>query len=121
GAPFRALAIAAVAFNEVLGPILFKYALDRAGETSGRAPARPGHQLRPPRRPGGDRPPLRPGGDRPPRARARRLGATDRRGRGRGASPGGAFPGRDSGMRPGGPIEASAVELEARRPAPGAA
>ncbi|MCU0682984.1 MAG: cation:proton antiporter [Polyangiaceae bacterium] len=43
GAAFRALAIAAVAFNEVLGPILFKYALDRAGETSGRAPARPGH------------------------------------------------------------------------------
>jgi Kef-type K+ transport system membrane component KefB len=42
GAPFRALAIAAVAFNEVFGPILFKYALDRAGETSG-APARPGH------------------------------------------------------------------------------
>ncbi len=43
GAPFRALSIAAVAFNEVLGPIVFKYALDRAGETSGRAPARPGH------------------------------------------------------------------------------
>ncbi|HEU4404604.1 MAG TPA: cation:proton antiporter [Polyangiaceae bacterium] len=42
GAPFRALAIAAVAFNEVLGPILFKYALDRAGET-GHAQARPGH------------------------------------------------------------------------------
>jgi Kef-type K+ transport system membrane component KefB len=42
GAPFRALAIAAVAFNEVLGPILFKYALDRAGESVG-AQARPGH------------------------------------------------------------------------------
>jgi Kef-type K+ transport system membrane component KefB len=38
GTPFRALAIATVAINEMVGPILFKLALDRAGETS-RAPA----------------------------------------------------------------------------------
>jgi hypothetical protein len=30
---FRSLAIAAVAINEMVGPILFKFALDRAGET----------------------------------------------------------------------------------------
>jgi Kef-type K+ transport system membrane component KefB len=33
GAGFQALAIAAVAINEMTGPILFKFALDRAGET----------------------------------------------------------------------------------------
>ena len=34
GTGFRALAIATVALNEVVGPILFKLALDRAGEAS---------------------------------------------------------------------------------------
>ncbi|WP_437994886.1 cation:proton antiporter [Sorangium sp. So ce185] len=34
GAGFRALVIGCVALNEVFGPILFKYALDRAGETA---------------------------------------------------------------------------------------
>lgn len=34
GTPFRALAIAMVALNEMVGPVLFKLALDRAGETS---------------------------------------------------------------------------------------
>jgi Kef-type K+ transport system membrane component KefB len=34
GDGFRALAIATVALNELFGPILFKFALDRAGETS---------------------------------------------------------------------------------------
>jgi Kef-type K+ transport system membrane component KefB len=34
GMQFRALAIAAVAINEMVGPILFKLALDRSGETS---------------------------------------------------------------------------------------
>lgn len=34
GGPFRALAIATVALNEVVGPVLFKLALDRAGEAS---------------------------------------------------------------------------------------
>jgi Kef-type K+ transport system membrane component KefB len=34
GHGFRALAIATVALNEVAGPILFKLALDRAGEAS---------------------------------------------------------------------------------------
>jgi Kef-type K+ transport system membrane component KefB len=34
GVQFRALAIAAVAINEMIGPILFKLALDRSGETS---------------------------------------------------------------------------------------
>lgn len=33
GAGFSAMAIAAVAVNEMVGPILFKFALDRAGET----------------------------------------------------------------------------------------
>lgn len=32
GAPFRSLVIATVAINEVVGPVLFKVALDRAGE-----------------------------------------------------------------------------------------
>ncbi|MGO8994650.1 MAG: cation:proton antiporter [Polyangiaceae bacterium] len=34
GSPFQALVIATVALNQVAGPILFKLALDRAGETS---------------------------------------------------------------------------------------
>jgi hypothetical protein len=34
GNAFRALAIATIALNEVFGPILFKLALDRAGETN---------------------------------------------------------------------------------------
>ena len=38
GTAFRALGVAAVAINEMVGPILFKLALDRAGETSS-APA----------------------------------------------------------------------------------
>jgi Kef-type K+ transport system membrane component KefB len=37
GGGFRALAIATIALNEMIGPILFKFALDRTGETS-RAP-----------------------------------------------------------------------------------
>jgi Kef-type K+ transport system membrane component KefB len=38
GPPFRSLSLATVAINEMVGPILFKLALDRAGESS-RAPA----------------------------------------------------------------------------------
>jgi Kef-type K+ transport system membrane component KefB len=34
GEGFRSLAIAAVAINEMVGPVLFKFALDRAGETN---------------------------------------------------------------------------------------
>jgi hypothetical protein len=34
GEGFRALAIAAIAINEMVGPVLFKLALDRAGETN---------------------------------------------------------------------------------------
>lgn len=34
GTSFRSLAVASVAMNEVFGPILFKVALDKAGETS---------------------------------------------------------------------------------------
>ncbi len=34
GTPFRALAVATVAINEMIGPVLFKMALDRAGESS---------------------------------------------------------------------------------------
>jgi Kef-type K+ transport system membrane component KefB len=42
GDSFRALVIATVALNEMAGPILFKLALDRSGETSAApAPARP--------------------------------------------------------------------------------
>jgi hypothetical protein len=33
GEAFRSLVIATVAINELVGPILFKFALDRAGET----------------------------------------------------------------------------------------
>jgi Kef-type K+ transport system membrane component KefB len=42
GEGFRSLAIAAVALNEMIGPVLFKFALDRAGETDRHEPeARP--------------------------------------------------------------------------------
>jgi Kef-type K+ transport system membrane component KefB len=41
GRGFGDLAIATVAMNEVVGPILFKVALDRAGETRGPAPSLP--------------------------------------------------------------------------------
>ena len=42
GAEFGALAVAAVALNELVGPVLFKLALDRSGETGrGAAPAEP--------------------------------------------------------------------------------
>ena len=34
GPPFRALAIATVALNQLVGPILFKLALDATGESS---------------------------------------------------------------------------------------
>jgi Kef-type K+ transport system membrane component KefB len=47
GTPFRALAIATVAVNELVGPVLFKLALDRTGETSRvHAPSFP--SMRPP-------------------------------------------------------------------------
>ncbi len=38
GTPFRSLVIAAVAINEMVGPVLFKFALDRTGETDTSAP-----------------------------------------------------------------------------------
>jgi hypothetical protein len=47
GTPFRALAIATVAINEMVGPVLFKLALDRSGETS-RAVTPSFSSLRPP-------------------------------------------------------------------------
>jgi Kef-type K+ transport system membrane component KefB len=47
GEGFRALAIATVAINEMVGPVLFKLALDRAGETS-RAQQPSFSSLRPP-------------------------------------------------------------------------
>jgi Kef-type K+ transport system membrane component KefB len=47
GQGFRALAIACVAINEVVGPILFKFSLDRAGETNPEASA-PRPSLAPP-------------------------------------------------------------------------
>jgi Kef-type K+ transport system membrane component KefB len=48
GNGFRALAIATVALNEMFGPILFKFALDRTGETSAApAPVRPSLMPRP--------------------------------------------------------------------------
>jgi Kef-type K+ transport system membrane component KefB len=51
GTGFRALAIATVAVNEMVGPILFKLALDRSGETSRiRAPSFP--SMPPPPMPG---------------------------------------------------------------------
>jgi Kef-type K+ transport system membrane component KefB len=51
GTPFRALAIATVAINEMVGPVLFKLALDRSGETS-RSPAPSLSSIRPPPLPG---------------------------------------------------------------------
>ncbi len=47
GTPFRALAIATVAINEMIGPVLFKLALDRSGETS-RRPSTSFPSMRPP-------------------------------------------------------------------------
>jgi Kef-type K+ transport system membrane component KefB len=47
GDAFRSLAVATVALNEMVGPVLFKLALDRSGETS-RAPAPSFQSLRPP-------------------------------------------------------------------------
>jgi Kef-type K+ transport system membrane component KefB len=47
GTPFRALAIATVAVNEMIGPVVFKFALDRNGETS-HAPAVSFPSMRPP-------------------------------------------------------------------------
>jgi Kef-type K+ transport system membrane component KefB len=38
GDSFRSLAIASVALNEMIGPVLFKFALDRAGETDRHEP-----------------------------------------------------------------------------------
>jgi len=38
GEGFRSLCIAGIAINEMLGPIIFKFALDRAGETDTHAP-----------------------------------------------------------------------------------
>ncbi len=46
GPPFRALAIATVALNQLVGPILFKLALDRTGETS--SEPEPSRSMRPP-------------------------------------------------------------------------
>src|SRR5207247_10775313 len=52
GNGFRALAIATVALNEMFGPILFKLALDRTGESSvAPAPVRPSLMPRPHPRP----------------------------------------------------------------------
>jgi Kef-type K+ transport system membrane component KefB len=49
GTPFRALAIATVALNEMIGPILFKLALDRSGEASREAaPSLPPPSVAPP-------------------------------------------------------------------------
>ena len=39
GTQFRSLVIAAVAINEMIGPVLFKFALDRTGESSSAEPA----------------------------------------------------------------------------------
>jgi Kef-type K+ transport system membrane component KefB len=47
GTPFRSLVIATVAVNQLIGPILFKLALDRTGETS-RAEAPSFSSIRPP-------------------------------------------------------------------------
>jgi hypothetical protein len=44
GEGFRSLTIATVAINEVVGPILFKFALDRTGESGkGAATSHGGH------------------------------------------------------------------------------
>lgn len=42
GPPFASLVVATVAVNEIVGPVLFKFALDRLGE-SGKAPAGGAH------------------------------------------------------------------------------
>lgn len=47
GAGFRALALATVAVNEMIGPVLFKRALDRTGETVPAGEARPGDHAAP--------------------------------------------------------------------------
>jgi Kef-type K+ transport system membrane component KefB len=47
GPGFRALAVATIALNEMIGPVIFKMALDRAGETSN-TPAPSFPSLRPP-------------------------------------------------------------------------
>jgi Kef-type K+ transport system membrane component KefB len=47
GSGFRSLVVACVAFNEMLGPVLFKYALDRAGETGTAASRAPRSSLTP--------------------------------------------------------------------------
>ena len=39
GDGFGSMVIAAVAINEMIGPVLFKMALDRTGETDTKAPA----------------------------------------------------------------------------------
>jgi Kef-type K+ transport system membrane component KefB len=51
GSSFRSLAVATVALNEMVGPVLFKFALDRSGETS-RVPAPSFPSMRPPPLPG---------------------------------------------------------------------
>lgn len=43
GAAFRSLVIATVAINEVVGPVLFKFALDRVGETGAAGADTGGH------------------------------------------------------------------------------
>ena len=48
GTPFRALAIATVAINEMVGPVLFKLALDRAGERAFHAHSVSFPSMRPP-------------------------------------------------------------------------
>ena len=50
GTPFRSLVIATVAINQLVGPVLFKLALDRTGETS-RAEAPSLSSIRPPAMP----------------------------------------------------------------------
>jgi len=50
GTPFRSLVIATVAINQLVGPVLFKLALDRTGETS-RAEAVSLSSIRPPAMP----------------------------------------------------------------------
>jgi hypothetical protein len=47
GTPFRSLVIATVAVNQLVGPVLFKLALDRTGETS-RAEVASFSSIRPP-------------------------------------------------------------------------
>jgi len=51
GASFRSLAVATIALNEMVGPVLFKFALDRSGETS-HAPKASFPSMQPPPLPG---------------------------------------------------------------------